>query len=95
MTDPLVVEDVELRLLERRRALVLHHLDARAVADNVRSVLDSADAADVQAERRVELERPPTAGGFRVPEHHPDLFADLVREEHRGLRTVHRPCELP
>src|SRR6266567_7905696 len=37
--DAVTVEDVELGLLERRRDLVLHHLDARAVADHVGPVL--------------------------------------------------------
>src|SRR5215213_1905597 len=50
------VEDVELRLLERRRHLVLHDLDAGAVSDRIRAVLQRLDPADVQAHRRVELQ---------------------------------------
>src|SRR5438309_693208 len=46
--DPLAVEDVELHLAERRRHLVLHHLDARAASDDRLAVLDGADAADVE-----------------------------------------------
>src|SRR5690606_10473748 len=45
--DALVVHHVELRLLERRRHLVLHHLHARAVARVVLTFLDRADTADV------------------------------------------------
>src|SRR5713226_8655997 len=51
------VEDVELRLAEGRRELVLHHLHPRARADHLIAFLDRADAADVQAHRRVELQR--------------------------------------
>src|SRR5688572_12226127 len=45
--DPLVEEDVELGLPERRRHLVLHDLRARAVADGFLAVLETPDAADV------------------------------------------------
>ena len=63
--DPLAVHDVELGLAERRRHLVLHHLDPGAVAHHLGAVLDGLDAADVQPDRRVELQRPPTRGGLR------------------------------
>src|SRR5207302_2179059 len=42
------IDDVELRLLERRRHLVLHDPHLGAAADDVVSVLDVADAADVE-----------------------------------------------
>src|SRR4029450_5719544 len=50
------VEDLELRLAERRRHLVLHDLDARLVADDFFAVLQRADATDVQPHGCVELE---------------------------------------
>src|SRR5450432_2788867 len=49
VADPFPVEDVELDLAERRRHLVLHDLDARAVAHDLLAVLERADAADVEA----------------------------------------------
>ena len=55
--DPGAVDDVELGLLERRRDLVLDHLDADAVADRLDAVLERLDPADVEPHRRVELER--------------------------------------
>src|SRR6202008_1189710 len=55
--DPLAVHDLELRLAEGRRHLVLHHLDAGHVADDLIAVLDGADAADVEADGGVELQR--------------------------------------
>src|SRR5262245_42372895 len=54
--DALAVHDVELRLAEGRRHLVLDHFHARPPADDHVAVLDARDAADVQANRRVELE---------------------------------------
>src|SRR4051812_44793689 len=55
--DPGAVDDVELRLLERRRDLVLHDLDANAVAEGLHAVLERFDPPDVEAHRRVELQR--------------------------------------
>src|SRR5271169_5322470 len=46
--------DVELRLLERWRALVFDHLDPGPVPDLVGPVLDGLDPADVQPDRRIE-----------------------------------------
>src|SRR5207249_4377744 len=56
--DALVVEDVELGDLERRRDLVLDDLHFDARADDLRALLDAVDPADVEANRGVELERP-------------------------------------
>ena len=50
--DALAVHDVELDLLEGRRDLVLDHLDAGGVADDLVAVLDRADAADVETDAR-------------------------------------------
>src|SRR5581483_9918631 len=52
------VEDVELGLLERRSDLVLRHLDPHAVSDRLDAFLEGLDAADVEPDRRVELQRP-------------------------------------
>ena len=71
--------------LERRRHLVLDDLDARLVADDLVAFLDRADAADVEADRGVELERVAARRGLRVAEHDADLVADLVDEDHHAL----------
>src|SRR6476646_6028965 len=75
--DALAVQDVEERLAKRRRHLVL---DARFVADDFLAALDRADAANVEAHRRVELERIAAGGSFGIAEHHADLHPDLVDE---------------
>src|SRR5687768_11704924 len=54
------VDDVELRLLERGRDLVLDHLDASTVAVGLGPVLERLDPANVQPYRGVELQRPPS-----------------------------------
>ena len=44
----------------------------------------AAHLADVQAHGGVELQGVAAGGGLGVAEHHPDLVADLVDEDHRG-----------
>ncbi|EGJ74348.1 putative protein recA [Streptomyces sp. Tu6071] len=92
--DALPVEDVELGLLERRGDLVLHDLAAGPVAHRVRAVLEGLDAADVDAHRGVELQRPATRGGLGGAEHHTDLLAELVDEDRGRLRLVERAGDL-
>src|SRR6185437_7699629 len=82
----LAIHDVELDHLERRRHLVLDHLDARLVADHLLALLDRADAPDVEADRGVEFERMATGGGLGIAEHDADLHADLVDEDHHAAR---------
>src|SRR5262249_19858727 len=88
------VHDVELDLAERWGELVLHDLDPRAVADRGLTLLDGADAADVHAHRRVELERIAARGGLRVAEHDADLHADLIDEDDHRVRLGDGPGEL-
>src|SRR5580704_11956202 len=71
------IHDVEFDLLEGRRDLVLDHLDAGLVTDDLFTVLDGADAADIEADRGVELERIAARRGFRAAIHNADLHADL------------------
>src|SRR6185503_20930005 len=75
------VDDAELRLLERRRDLVLHDLDAHPVAERLDAVLERLDAADVEPHGRVELQRATARRRLGVPEHDADLLAQLVRED--------------
>ena len=94
LRDALAVHDVELDLLERRRELVLHHLDAGLVADHLVALLDRADAADVETDGGVELQRIAAGGGLGRAVHHTDLHADLVDEDHHGVGLVDRGGEL-
>ena len=92
--DALAVHDVELGLLEGGRALVLDHLDPGPVADHVGPVLDRLDPADVQPDRRVELQRPATRRGLGRPEHDADLLPQLVDEDGDGAGLRQRPGQL-
>src|SRR3974377_1750083 len=61
---PPAVDVVDLVLLDGGGELVLHHLDAGLVADHLVTLLDGADAADVEAHRGVEFERMAARGGL-------------------------------
>src|SRR5690606_17076482 len=88
--DAFAVEDFGDDLLERRRHLVLDHLDAGLVADDFVALLDRADAPDVQAHRGVELQRVAAGGGLgTLARHHDaDLVAQLVDEEHHAVAAL-------
>src|SRR5262249_2704720 len=89
------VDDVELRLLERRCGPVLHDLDAPPVTERLDAVLERLDAADVEANRRVELQRATAGCRLGVPEHDADLLAQLVREDADRVGAIERAGELP
>src|SRR6266576_2908907 len=59
------VDDVELGLLERWRNLVLDHLDANPVAVGLDAFLESLDPADVETDRRIELQGAAARCGLR------------------------------
>ena len=92
--DPLAVHDVELGQLEGRRDLVLGHLDAHAVADRLGAVFERLDAADVEPDGGVELERLAAGGRLGIAEHDADLLAQLVGEDGDGARLAERAGEL-
>src|SRR5690606_36470507 len=90
----LAIHDVELDLLERRCNLVLHHLDAGLVADDLVAILYRADAADIETHRSVEFERIAARRGFGRPEHDADLHANLVDEDDHAVRARDRGGQL-
>ena len=71
--DAFAIHDVEIDDLERRRHLVLDDLDPGLVADHLITLLDRADAADVEPNRGVEFERVAAGRGLRIAEHDADL----------------------
>src|SRR5574337_1751168 len=82
------VQDFELGLSERRRNLVLDNFDPGLRTDHFLALLYRADAADVEAHRGIELQRIAAGGGFRGAEHHADLHADLVDEDHQRVGAL-------
>src|ERR1700679_522379 len=78
--DAFAIQDVKLSFAEWSGNLVLDHLDLGAGADHHVAFLDRRDAANVDAHRGVELERAATGRRFRIAEHNPDFFADLINK---------------
>src|SRR3546814_20950436 len=69
LRNALAVHDVDFDLLERRRDLVLDHLDPRRVAVDLVAVLDLAGAAAVEADRGLEFTRFSAGGRHGVAVH--------------------------
>src|SRR5439155_22356126 len=92
--DPFAVHDVEFRFPERWGDFVLHDLDARPAADDHVAVLDARDTPDVDADRRVELERAAARRRLGIAEHDADFLAQLIDEDEAGLRLRHGAREL-
>src|SRR5262249_19586072 len=64
LRDSFSVHDVEFGFAERRRDFVLDNFDFGAIAHDVLAVFDLRDAPDVQAQRRIKLQRASASGGF-------------------------------
>ncbi len=79
--DPAVEHDVEVRLAEGRGDLVLDHAGLHLAADDLLAFLDRGDAADVDPQGGIELERAAAGRRLRVAEHHADLLANLIDED--------------
>src|SRR6266480_2384323 len=92
--DARAVDDVELGLLERWRNLVLDHLDANPVAVGLDAFLERLDPADVETDRRIELQGAAARCGLRRSEHDPNLLAQLVREDADRVGAVERAGKL-
>src|SRR3954453_6984098 len=88
--DAVAPHDVELRLLERRRDLVLYDLPASARTDRVLPVLERLDAADVQPHGRIELQRRATRRRLRTVVHHHPVGEVVVRSLDLDVQSVHR-----
>src|SRR4051795_6665848 len=88
--DAVAPHDVELRLLERRRNLVLHDLHASARTDSVLPVLERLDAADVQPHGRVELQRLAARRRFWTVVHDDTVSEVVVRSLDLDVEPVHR-----
>src|SRR5690242_6052235 len=88
LADALAIHDVELDLPERRGQLVLHHLDAGLVADDLLTLLDLADAADLHPDRGIELQRVAAICRIRIAKHDADFHADLVEEDQHALAAA-------
>src|SRR5579872_988325 len=87
------VKDVEFGFAERRGDFVLYDFCACARADNAVAFFNSLNAANVEADRSIELQRAATGGGFGVAEHDADFFADLIDENEARLGFWNDACK--
>ena len=88
VADAVGVHHVEFGDAERRGNLVLNDLCPHALADDFFTLLELADAADIDPAGSVELQRPAAGRGFGAAEHDADLLADLVDEDRRPCRLL-------
>ncbi len=86
---------MKLGLAERRRHLVLHHLDPGFVANHLITGFDRANAANIEPYGRIELEGVPTRRGLRAAEHDTDLHANLVDKNHHAVGALDATGDLP
>ena len=80
--DSFVEHNVKFCFTEWRCNLVLNHLCAHAISNIVLTIFDRANAANVDANGRIELERASTRRCFGTAEHHANLLAQLIDEDH-------------
>ena len=64
------------------------------LADDFFAFFELPDATDINPARAIELQGPSARGRFRAAEHHADLLADLVDEDHGRLALGDHPGEL-
>ena len=76
---------VKLRLAERRRHLILYHFNAHAITDRLIAHFDRLNAADVQPQRRIKLQRQTAGRCFWVAEHNTQLLSQLIDEDQTGF----------
>jgi hypothetical protein len=82
LVDADAVEDLEVRLAERRRELVLDDLDLALAADRLVAALDRLLAPDVEADRTIELQSVATCGRLRIAIDDSDLLSQSIDEDH-------------
>src|SRR5450755_3585929 len=80
------VENVELGFAERCRNFVLHHFYPSARTSDHIAIFNGCDAPNIDADRRIELERFAASGRLGIAEHHTDFFANLVDKDQAGTR---------
>src|SRR5262245_32508807 len=84
--DALSKQDIEFSLFERWSHLVLDDLHEEAAPDYILPFLDRFTPADIQPDRRIELERVAPGRRLGIAEHDAELHANLVDEDDRRLR---------
>ena len=80
------VHHVEFGYAEWRRNFVLYDFGFYALADNHFAILELSNPANIDSARRIEFQSATTGRGFRrTIGHAPNLFTDLIDEDHTRL----------
>src|SRR5579884_737920 len=79
--NPDSIEDIDFSFPKRRGDLVLDDLDLGAITNHRFAVLNGGRATNLGANAGEKFQRAASGGGFRVTEHDPDLFANLIDED--------------
>ncbi len=80
------VHNVEFGLAERRGDLVFDDFGFDAGADNLITLFNLGNAANVDADGGVKFKSFAAGGGFGIAKHHTDLHPDLVDEDDESIR---------
>ena len=91
---PLSIKNIKIGFLERRSCFVLDDLDTCFAADYLIAGFDRSCPADIQADRRIELQCIPPRRRFRITEHDTDLHTDLIDEYDGCIVFINAACEL-
>ena len=87
--------DIKFRLTEGRGDLILYNFYTGMVSHHNASLFQRLDAADIQANRGIEFQSPPSRCGLRVSEHDADFFPELVNEYHAAVGLADGRRQLP
>ena len=93
--NPFAEHDIKFCLPERRRDLILHHFDAGTVAHYFAALLQRFDPADIQTDRRIELQSAASGSRLRIAEHHAHLLAELIDKDHHTVGLADHRSKLP
>ena len=85
MIDALAVHNLEFGLLKGRRNLVLDHLDTGFVTDHLIAFFDSPNAAYIQTNRGIKLQRVTARGSLRTTKHHANFHSNLIDKDNQGI----------
>src|SRR2546425_10761150 len=84
------VQNVELRLLERRSELVFDHFHSGTAPDDIFALLERSYPPNIHANGGIKLERVSPGRRLGVAEHDADLHSDLIDESHHCLGARYR-----
>ena len=88
MIDARAIHDLEFGLFKWRRYFVLNHFNPGFITYDLVALLDRANTTNVEANRRIKLERVTTCCGLRAAKHHTDLHTNLVNENNKTVSLL-------